>query len=282
MAHDTELPSNALAHVQVESVVYQGERFLEVSTVDERLVVDGYSMLTAIADRIQLDGQPALAALEETLGTWRAILAARVRMPVEAEVGLVGELIVLEALLSTESPPPVSCWKAVHGEEHDFGLRDADLEVKTTSGERRQHWIHGLGQLLATAATPLWLLSIQVTRGGAGPGRTLPELVGNVIAAAAPEQRDELRQRLASVGWCPEDSDLFADRWRLRSMPAAFLVDDSFPRLTVDQLTAANIENSAIRRVSYELDLSDRRCSPDPPPTVANLLRWLAKSTRAG
>ncbi len=272
MPAEADLPSNSLAHVRVESIAHEGERFLEVSTTDERLLVDGYAMLTAIADRIQLDGRSAVAALEETLATWRAILATRVRMSPEAEVGLVGELLVLEALLNSEAAPSVRCWKAIHREEHDFGLSDIDLEVKTTSGERRQHWIHGLGQLLPTAETPLWLLSIQVTRGGAGPGRPLPELIEDLIAAAAPEERELLRQGLMGVGWRAEESDLFVDRWRLRSAPAAFLVDDSFPRLTAERLSAAGVDVAAIRQVAYEVDVTNRSSSSESPATIANLL----------
>ena len=98
MPSEVEAPVNALAHVAVEHAVEGGVRYLEISTTDARLVVDGYAMLMAVADRVQLDGLEPLAALEQTLATWQSILATRVRMSLQAEIGLFGELLVVQAL----------------------------------------------------------------------------------------------------------------------------------------------------------------------------------------
>lgn len=268
-----ELPVNTLAHVDIETLVEGGDRFVEISTTDARLVADGYAMLMAVADRIQLDGSEPLAAFEETLRTWESILSTRTRLSTEAEVGLFGELLLVRALLETGAGG-ASAWRGGFGEEHDFGFADADAEAKTTSGEKRRHWIHGLTQLVATGDTPLWLLSVQVTRGGS-QGETLPELIDQVSSMADEEGRPRIDANLAEIGWSDEQRDLFDERWQLRSAPLALRVDAEFPRLTPTLLAKVGVETAAVRQVAYEIDVTDRAASPDPPTTIATVVEHL-------
>ena len=268
----TTLPPTALANIHVDLVVDQGEHFVEICTTDERLIVDGYAMLCAIADRIQVDGVEPLRALAETLATWRSILAMRARMTSEAEVGLFGELLVVDSLFRSDGLN-VSAWKGGLSEEHDFGFAEVDVEVKTTSSERRQHWIHGLRQMVPTGTTPLWMLSLQITRGGAEQGRTLPELVGSVLSAAPGEQaRAHADHILHAAGWRDDQADLFADAWRPRTPPLALRVDPSFPSITPAQLLAGGVDVAAIRQVSYEIDVTDRATSPGVPSSLGNIV----------
>jgi hypothetical protein len=99
----------------------------------------------SIADRIQPAGADPLEAFVDTLEVRRSILTERSRMSATAEIGLFGELLVLQAVISTAAATPTA-WRGGLGEEHDFGLPDVDAEIKTTTGERRRHWIHGLTQ----------------------------------------------------------------------------------------------------------------------------------------
>ena len=270
------IPVNALAHVAVETLVDGGDRFIEISTTDARLAVDGYAMLMAVADRIQLDGSDPFAALQETLKTWESILSTRTRLSTEAEIGLFGELLVVRALLET-SVSGATAWRGGFGEEHDFGFHDADAEVKTTSAEKRRHWIHGLTQLVQTGDTPLWLLSVQVTRGGDDQGERLPELIDDVFSVADEKGRARIEANLVQIGWNDEQRDLFDEPWRLRSTPLALRVDADFPRLTPALLSKAGIDTTPLRQVAYEIDLTDRGASPNPPPTVAALVEYLGE-----
>ena len=61
--------------------------------------------------RIQIEGIDPVRALEQTLEQWREILAVRSRLSREAEVGLLGELSLLEALVSVEGPDAASSWR---------------------------------------------------------------------------------------------------------------------------------------------------------------------------
>lgn len=277
LAPEVEPPVNTLAHIAVEVRVESNLRFLDISTTDERLVVDGHAMLMAIADRIQLDGIQPVEAFEQTLATWESILASRVRLTIQAEIGLVGELLVLQALLDTAAAS-ASAWRGGLSEEHDFGFADADVEVKTTAGEQRRHWIHGLGQLVPTGDSPLWLLSLQLTRAGEGDGHRLPELIDELRGRLSGADRASLDQSVTTAGWSEDQRDLVTDRWRLRTPPIAFHVADDFPRLTPALLGAASIDIAPLRQVTYEIELTGRPGSSDPPTTVATIIKDLGKT----
>lgn len=273
---EVEPPVNTLAHVAIEVRIEDDQRFLDISTTDERLVVDGHRMLMAIADRIQLDGIEPIEALDETLSIWESILASRVRLTLQAEVGLFGELLVVKAMLDTATAR-VGAWRGGLSEEHDFGFADADVEAKTTTGEHRRHWIHGLGQLVPTGETPLWLLSLQLTRAGEGEGNRLPELVDDVRARALGAERALLDQRLTAAGWSEDQRDLVTDRWRLRTAAVAFRVARDFPRLTPELLGAASIDVAPFRQVAYEIELTGRAPSSGLAGTVATIITHLGK-----
>jgi hypothetical protein len=265
------LPQQELAHVSATLLTEAGTNFLEISTTDSRFVVDGYAMLMSIADRIQLAAADPLDAFVDTLEVWRSILTERSRMSATAEIGLFGELLVLQALISTGAAASTA-WHGGLGEEHDFGLPDVDAEIKTTRGERRQHWVHGLTQLVNTGATPLWVVSIQITRAGDGSGHTLPELIDLVLGAVDEGARELIARNLTEVGWREDTRDLFDERWRLRSAPLALHVDDALPRLTPEVLKRADLDTSGLRQVTYEIDLTDKTPADPPPAALATTL----------
>jgi hypothetical protein len=267
------LPSNPLKHVTVASTVTDGEHALEVSIAGSELVLDGHAMLCAIADRIQLDGQQPTSAVAETLARWRSVLALRTRMTLEAEIGLFGELLVLEALLDVSGAAALESWRGSLGEEHDFGLADVDVEVKTTSSDRREHWISGLRQLVPTAERPLVLLSIQLTRGGTA-GSTLTAQIQTVRTKCGFPTLDE---KLERAGWSDETSDLFVERWRLRAPATPYLVDDSFPALTPKTLGEIARDMSRVRDASYRLELTDLASSDANSSELASVVSVLDK-----
>ncbi len=260
-----------LANVTVEILAEGDATYLDISTwVDRSQVTDSYAMLMAISDRIQDAGAEPLEALKETLAVWESILASRHRMDLRTEIGLFGELLVLRALFLV-APDAWAAWRGGLGEEHDFGFAGADVEVKTTSGDRRIHWINGLTQLVATGDTPLWVLSLQITRGGASQGLTLPELINEVIEVAGSGQ-ELVERNLAGSGWDPDQRDLFVDRWRLRGRPLLLAIDEEFPRLTPSLLSGATFDIGSLVHVDYQIDITDRPHSSGSTGTLKKVV----------
>jgi hypothetical protein len=254
-----EVPSaTGLEHVTVHVVHHEGRRQTEIAVTDSRLFIDGYRLLCAVADRVQLQGQSMLVALTETIKLLGHLLRREETLTREVEIGLLGELSVLGGVASVHAPrTALAAWRGGKVEEHDFGLERHDVEVKTTSSERREHWITSMFQLVPTTDRPLWLVSVQVTRAGSG-GRTLGDLV-NQVRTLYPEvrERDAFDARLQNAGWHDRYAETCVERWRMRTSPALFAVDSGFPRLTAELLAAGGVDTAHITNVRYQIDLTD-------------------------
>jgi hypothetical protein len=266
---------NALKNVRVADAYHDGVHRLSVAVSGEELMIDGHAMLCAVADRAQVEGLSPSDAVRETLEQWRSVLAARTRMSIEAEVGLIGELLLLEALGTELGDGALTAWRGALSEEHDFGLADVDVEVKTTSGERRRHWISSLTQLRRTPGRPLVLASLQITRGGQA-GTTLAELVGRVRSAFA--DVDQLNAKLAQADWDDEAGDLFVDQWTLRTRPATFAVAGLFPAITPAEIAAMPIDSAAVAEVRYRIDLDGRPTDPVSAPSLGAAIAHLSSN----
>ena len=130
-------------------------RFLEIVIDDPSLFIGAYPVLRAVADHIQLDGIDVMSALSSTIRLLDQLLRRDVGLSVEREIGLLGELLVLYKLCTRLAiADAIATWRSSESEEHDFSIYGMDVEVKTTSAERRTHWISSL-----TATRPDWSTS---------------------------------------------------------------------------------------------------------------------------
>jgi hypothetical protein len=264
-ARSNEAPAaTGLENLTIAVAHHQGNRLIEIAVEEPRLFADAYPVLCGVADRTQLDGMSISRALQETLRSLGHLIRAEQALTREVETGLLGELGLL-AGLATETTPQ-SALQAWRGgtEEHDFGLAELDVEVKTTTSESRRHRISSVTQLQPTGERPLWLLSLQVTPAGAA-GTTLAELIQRVRALFPTALlRDDFDTQLQAAGWRHRYADTPLQRWRLRTGPALFRVTTDFPRLSPAMLTAAGVDLDAVTDIRYSLNLDGR--TPDPAP----------------
>lgn len=214
-----------------------------------------YPVLCTILDRVQLKGESFTDAVMSVLTGLGEILAGRGGLSRDQQVGLFGELLVLLSLgAHLGSEEAVKAWRGPDREEHDFGLADSDLEVKTTTFEERSHWINSVAQLYPSPGRALRLLSIQVTTAGAEPGMSLAEIVQT--ARTRPGMPTvELNHTLEAAGYYDRHADLYQSRWRLRSMPKFYLIDDKFPALTNELLFANVPQAERITDIRYRIHL---------------------------
>ncbi|MFF3960806.1 PD-(D/E)XK motif protein [Streptomyces griseorubiginosus] len=246
-----------LTHVQCRSVLLGGAQHIEVVVNHPAMFAEGHAILCLVADRIQLAGRSVSAAVTETIRSLGLLLRSQVALSPEREVGLFGELVTLRSLIGCVSAEDaVGGWIGPLAEEHDFSLREMDLEAKSTLSEDREHWISSLTQLVPTLSRPLWLVSHQFTAAGPGQGRTLAELVTEVRAAVGSAVLTDFNRRLAAAGWREDPMKDSGRRFRSRTSPALYLVDEAFPRLTPANLAGAGAHMSSITEVRYRLDLS--------------------------
>lgn len=224
------------------------------------VVVDGnlteiYPVLCAIADRIQLVHESFAFAVEAVLEGLSDVLAGRSGLSREEQVGLFGELVVLLSLARhLSATDAVAAWRGPDREEHDFGLAQLDIEVKTTTSERRRHWVTSLTQLAPTADRPLRLLSLQITSAGLGEGSSLANLVESAVDLPG-LPAGHVGAILDRIGWRSWYRDLYRERWCLRGAPAWFAIDERFPALTRPRVASVVPEAERLVEVSYRVDL---------------------------
>lgn len=246
-----------LAHLRCRSVLLAGKQHIEVIVGDPEMFAEGYAILCLVADRIQLAGRSVSAAVTETIHSFGKLLRGQGSLSPEREIGLFGELVTLRSLISYPgSEDAVGGWLGPVAEEHDFSLREIDLEVKTTLSEKREHWISSLTQLVPTVGKPLWLVSHQLTAAGPGQGKTLAELIAEVRSALNDTALADFDRRLTATGWRGPPAQDMGRRFRSRTSPVLYLVDRTFPCLTPASLVDAGAHLSFITEVRYRLDLS--------------------------
>ncbi|GAA3971928.1 hypothetical protein GCM10022384_23470 [Streptomyces marokkonensis] len=260
-------PRSNLPTIRIDQIAERGMRLARISTTEVALMRDFHDLLTAVADRIVAHGRTLEQAYAETIRGWSSLLSRPHGLDMQKRLGLMGELGAMCSVAAAyDWSTAVRSWTGPKGEEHDFGLPELDLEVKTTATETRRHTIHGLGQLDAKLGRPLWLMSIQLTRGGTA-GRTLSQCVRSVRSAVgerAPAVLDHLDRKLASAGWTDAQDD---EQWSVRSAPA--LLDSSaLPRLNASELT--NFVRERISGVQYVIDVTGLTPTLIPPPFLSH------------
>lgn len=225
-----------------------------------------YQVLAVIAELLR-SGVKFHDAVPVAVGALRELLARRTKLSEEQQIGLIGELLVLEHGLVGAPEETLEAWLGVDNEEHDFVFGDFDLEVKSTRSESRVHTINSLTQLAAAPGRPLSLVSIQLTAGGsAAEGRSLADLITDIRVATHERWHQGINDKLSRAGWQDEDADLYPSRWLYRSRPRGYVVDEFFPALTPSTVIDNVPSPQLIVSVRYQVDVSQLVHSTLPQP----------------
>jgi hypothetical protein len=215
----------------------------------------GFSL--SVADRIQLDGLDAGAAVNECVVRWKDLLRLVTLLSPERQLGLVGELWLLSHLVARLGPADaLAAWTGPTRAAHDFRFGRYEIEVKATRGERRVHVISSDTQLVASPECELYLLSLQFTLAGAEAGESLASRITAV--------RDQLKNRslvqvfdaalVAGYGLDASDLDQYSAAVKLRTSPYLVPIDADFPRVDL----AGSASGNAVARISdvrYRVDV---------------------------
>ena len=240
--------------------------WVEFAVSGRSVLQEAYPVLVAVADRVQLHGDRMGAAIERVLSSYHELLSSLGRLTQHRELGLHGELLVLDHLIgSVGEGTAVGSWRGPASEEHDFGFGYLDMEVKTTLSEDRSHRISSLTQMEPSHERDLWLVSVQLTTSGVG-GSTLPELIDHItVRLSVPALRGLFADKLADLGWDPAHRHLYDRRFALRGEMLPFRVTPEFPAITARRLHVAGFPIERFSHVSYVLHIAGLP-SDSPPP----------------
>jgi hypothetical protein len=217
---------------------------------------EAYSFLEAVLDYVRA-GASLRKAVSDALAGQAELLAKRSKLTDERVTGLWGELDVFEHLVPRMGEvSAMEAWLGPLAQEHDFAFPTFEAEVKTTTANTRRHVIGSATQLQPSPERPLYLVSIQVTLGGAGQDAlTLPEKVIKVRDLLEKTRRT-FETHLLGLGYHSEDADLYRASYQLRSVPRAYLVDDLFPAITQPRLDGVVPQPGLVSDVSYRVDVT--------------------------
>lgn len=246
---DAVLGSSPLAQVQITTPLVGGSELVEIATEVPTLFPYFHGFALSVADRVQLDGFDPNEAVNECVARWQDLLRSAGRLGAERELGLLGELYLLAHLIGHLGPTDaLAAWTGPTRAAHDFRFAAHEVEVKTTRGEHREHFISSDTQLVASEGCLLWLLSLQFTAAGPGQGWTLPDAVRGIRArlrvASLVRSFD---QTLRDVfGLDPTGLSAYTGRVKLRTAPYLVPINAAFPRLN----PADALEPQLLARVS--------------------------------
>ena len=193
-----------------------------------------YHFAVAVSERILVERRPAIDAVLLELQCFAELLEEKPLLGVERQLGLIGELIVLERLIAKHGADGLNAWGGPQREPHDFRLGTVELEVKTTIRPQRVHTIHGVEQLVPSDGCSLFLISVLLGPSGNGDGFSLADKVQKVssLLASAPARLQQFVAALETCGFRDVDRAHYTRRFALRRPIAVIAVDESFPAIT--------------------------------------------------
>lgn len=169
----------------------------------------------------------------------------------EAEIGLVGELTMLQAIIEAGVPSAIAieAWVGPFDGIQDFIIGSGAIEVKATlSPVGFPAKIGSLEQLDNSTRQPLFVSGVRLKQ--VANGQSLPEFVWTTrqIIQGDAEAGSLLSERLLAAGYFDVHADRYARRFDFSGL-RVIEVDEGFPRLTSGNVPVG------VRRAMYEIDI---------------------------
>lgn len=203
-------------------------------------------------DAVAAEGEERLLrALLSRVRSWQEFMrkGAQALSP-EAEIGLIGELVVLREAIRAGLPAPLAldAWVGPLNGVQDFEIGAGAVEVKATlSSQGFPAKIVSLEQLDDSVRKPLFLAGIRLSQRESG--WNLPDFAEQVRTELRGEPGTEgiLSDRLLAAGYVGAHADRYPRRFIVEGVRVVE-VGDGFPRIVGGTVP------DGIRRVVYEID----------------------------
>ncbi len=186
------------------------------------------------------------------VGAWQEFMRKGTQaLSPEAEVGLIGELTLLRAIIDAGVPSAlaIESWVGPLDGIQDFELGTGALEVKATlSAAGFPAKIGSLEQLDDSTRQPLFVAGARLRQ--TESGQNLPAIVEamRLVIKGDAEAERLLTERLLAAGYIDSHSDRYPRRFE-QAGTRVVEVANEFPRLTSGKVPAG------IKRAMYEIDL---------------------------
>jgi hypothetical protein len=247
--------------------VRESRTYLEFAIESPALYREFYQLTQAVVDRIFLDKSDPVQSVLIECAMFGDLVEQRSRLSIERQMGLLGELLILERHLEKEGSVALDSWTGPLREIHDFRAKNIELEVKTTICARRMHVINGLEQFVPTQGKRLFLVSIMLAPAGSGKGFSLVTVASRIAAklAGQPRQQVQFQDLLEACGYRQADCDMYSRPYTFRRPIGLVEVDDEFPALRRHNLERElGVASARIDDVTYTIDVEGLVVDKDP------------------
>lgn len=210
------------------------------------MTADLFTLLKSIA---QNNGTRIFSSFTARISAWQDFMKRDHSglLSAEEEIGLIGELIILEDLITSgiAVSNAIESWAGPEDRLHDFVIGTGSIEAKTTTSPTRFiAKIGSLDQLDNSLYAPLYIGAVRLIQ--VPEGKTLPEFVSNIKDRTG--NLAIFSCKLIAAGYIDAMHSKYVRRFLQKELSYRLVNDDS-PRLTRINVPAAVID------AKYSLDI---------------------------
>ena len=218
-----------------------------------------------IKDLEQADTEiEAVNILFNLIAKWKRLFNKQNKklMSIEAQKGLMGELLFMNCLLDKQilSSVVVEAWSGDDYDDKDFNFQKCSVEIKFSSSKVPTLKISSERQLDIKNIDVLFLLLYHCDEVKAG-GKTLGGLVDEIKAKLlqTPNELQLFEEKLVHIGFFDEDKDFYTRQYKLYDV-YTYIVEDGFPRIKEGSFPIGifnityNIEMSLVEKYRTNID----------------------------
>lgn len=188
-------------------------------------------LIDAIDD---ISKEKCVVAIKNTLQKWSIFFRFEKNyiLSENAQLGLYGELIILEKMIQLKGAKALGCWTGYNAEAHDFYFGNDAVEVKSSSAKGPECVkINNEYQLdESDVIGDLYLIYLSLKK-SIVDGEKLPDIIGRIMLNLDISQRERFSDSLLKIGYIVSMPELYNYHFRLRD-ESCFIVKDKFPRIT--------------------------------------------------
>jgi Putative PD-(D/E)XK family member, (DUF4420) len=278
----TTVPQELQRLTAIEARVYVKDRrsILEIATSIPSLQRQFYHFANAVAERVSVENRAGLDAVRLELQCFIDLLEEKPLLGIEKQIGLIGELIFLQHLVTGGGIALLDSWVGPKAEPHDFRVEHREFEVKTTVAPHRIHTIHGTEQLVASKDCSLHLMSVLLGPPGASTGFSLASLVDSLSVRFGVEspRLTQFTDLLRASGFRSSDSQHYQREFTLRRPVAVIPIDEGFPTITRPMLQRAlGRDAQRIEGLHYDMNVEGFEYEDGSPRFAQIVTGLLAK-----
>jgi putative PD-(D/E)XK family protein DUF4420 len=232
------------------------------SFIDIRCDLVGYleeftEVIKEITRNILENNEKPSEVVIRTIRNWKSFWANKniLLLSEEQLIGLMCELKVLQRLILIHNSNALRSWTGPLLEKHDFIFTDWCFEVKGTRTIEIVHTINGIDQLKPPSNKKLGFISFLISYAGSDNSITLPSIIEDIKSSLGtrPELVIQFNDLLAETGYSPMHDEEYK-KFKIEFLESnLFIVDDSFPSFTSDNLKEPL--NSRITSFRYDISL---------------------------